>query len=196
MRSLATALFLLTAAPAWGQAFEAALLGGFATPGGLDPQAAGITKLRLDGGFTWGASAGWHFSPRLGAEVSWTRQESALSIGTARGQAEMFEVDLDQLQASLVWRFGRAQARLRPFVSAGLGAAFLSGPDLEGETKLALNLGAGLQWLPARRFGARLQARYAPTFLNDSGSDYCDPFGFCQSWLHQLELTGGVVVRF
>ena len=30
----------------------------------------------------------------------------------------------------------------------------------------------------------------------DGGSDFCDPFGFCQSWLHQLELSGGVVVRF
>ena len=196
MRALATALFLFTSAPAWGQAFEAALLGGFSTPGGLDPQAAGITKLQLDGGFTWGAGVGWRFSPRLGAKLSWMRQESALSIGTARGQAEMFAVNLDQLQASLVWRFGGAEDRLRPFAGAGLGASFLSAPGLEGETKLALNLGAGVAWLPTSRLGARLQARYAPTFLNDSGSDYCDPFGFCQSWLHQLELTGGVVVRF
>lgn len=196
MRPLATALFFFTAAPAWGQGFEVALLGGYATPGGLDPQAVGITRLQLDGGFTWGARAGWRFSPRLGAEVSWTRQESALSIGTARGQAEMFEVNLDQLQASFVYQLGSTQARLRPFVGAGLGASFLSARDLDREAKLALNLGAGVKWLPASRVGFRLQARYAPTFLNDSGSDYCDPFGFCQSWLHQLELTGGVAVRF
>jgi hypothetical protein len=29
-----------------------------------------------------------------------------------------------------------------------------------------------------------------------SSSDFCDPFGFCQDWLHQLELTAGVLVRF
>jgi hypothetical protein len=29
-----------------------------------------------------------------------------------------------------------------------------------------------------------------------SSSDFCDPFGFCQDWLHQFELTLGVVVRF
>jgi len=34
------------------------------------------------------------------------------------------------------------------------------------------------------------------TYLNDASSDFCDPFGFCQDWLHQLELTAGVVVRF
>ena len=34
------------------------------------------------------------------------------------------------------------------------------------------------------------------TYLNDASSDVCDPFGFCQDWLHQFELTAGVVVRF
>jgi hypothetical protein len=33
--------------------------------------------------------------------------------------------------------------------------------------------------------------------LDDEGSgDFCDPFGFCASWLHQLELAGGVSFRF
>jgi hypothetical protein len=41
-----------------------------------------------------------------------------------------------------------------------------------------------------------LQAKYAPTYLNDSGSDFCDPFGFCQSWLSQFELAAGVLFRF
>lgn len=189
-------LLALACAPAWGQGFEAALLGGYTTRGGLEPVAAGVTDLELEGSLTWGASLGWSLSPKLGVEASWTRQDSALVIGTDRGQAELFDVSVDRLQASLVWQLGGEQARLRPFVSAGLGAAFLGAPDLDGETKLAFNLGAGLKWLPTRRFGARLQARYVPAYLNDAGSDYCDPFGFCQSWLHQFELTGGVLVRF
>jgi hypothetical protein len=33
--------------------------------------------------------------------------------------------------------------------------------------------------------------------LNDGGSgDFCDPFGFCQGWLNQVELAGGITVRF
>jgi hypothetical protein len=42
----------------------------------------------------------------------------------------------------------------------------------------------------------RLSARYTPTYLHDASSDFCDPFGFCQDWLHQFELTAAVVVRF
>ena len=96
-----------------------------------------------------------------------------------------------------MFQLGAAEARFRPFLSAGVGAARFSATDLESETKLSFGAGAGLKWLPTSRFGARLQARYTPTYLNDSSaSDFCDPFGFCQSWLHQFELTGGVVVRF
>ena len=31
---------------------------------------------------------------------------------------------------------------------------------------------------------------------DEDAGDFCDPFGFCQGWLHQLELSGGVVLRF
>jgi hypothetical protein len=53
-----------------------------------------------------------------------------------------------------------------------------------------------LKWHPWNRIGARVQGRYLPTYLNDQDSDFFDPFGFCQSWLHQFELSGGVIFRF
>jgi hypothetical protein len=31
---------------------------------------------------------------------------------------------------------------------------------------------------------------------DEDAGDFCDPFGFCQGWLHQLEVAGGVAVRF
>jgi opacity protein-like surface antigen len=196
MKRLLTLLAFLVAAPAFSQGFEIGLVGGYTTAGGIDQKAAGIQDLELAGSFTWGASAAFFFSPRFGVEASWTRQGSELKVGTAQGSAELFDVDIDQLQGSFVYQFGGEQSRLRPFFTAGVGAAFFSATDLAGETKLSFGLGAGLKWLPARRVGARLQARYTPTHLNDTSSDFCDPFGFCQGWLHQFELSGGVVVRF
>jgi opacity protein-like surface antigen len=103
---------------------------------------------------------------------------------------------LTQLHGSAVYRFGPDNARLVPFVTAGAGAAFLSADDVEGETKFAWTLGAGLKWFVTERVGVRLQARYVPTLLNDESSDFCDPFGFCQGSLQQFELTGGVTLRF
>jgi opacity protein-like surface antigen len=119
-----------------------------------------------------------------------------VELTTAQASAEMFDVTIDQIQGSLVYQLGRADSRWRPFVCAGAGAAFFGSPDIEGEAKLALNAGAGLKWLPSKRVGVRLQARYTPTWLHDASADLCDPFGFCQNWLHQFELTAGVVVRF
>ncbi len=196
MKRLLTLLVFLAASPAFSQGFEITLVAGYTTPGGIEQKALGIQDLELAGSFTWGASAGYFFSPRIGVEASWARQGSELEIGTAQGRAELFDVRIDQLQGSFVYQLGGEGSRLRPFLTAGAGAAFFSATDLESETKLSFNIGAGLKWLPTRRVGARLQARYTPTYLNDSSSEFCDPFGFCQGWLHQFELAGGVVVRF
>jgi len=196
MKRLLALLLVLPAAPAVAQGFEASLLAGYTTKGSLEAKALGIQDVSLAGSFTWGAAVGYSLSPRYGVEVSWTRDGSGLALETADGSTELFDVDIDQLQGSFLWHFGGAEARWRPFLSLGVGAAFFSAPDLDSETKLSFGLGGGLKWLPTKRLGARLQARYNPTHLNDTSSEFCDPFGFCQGWLHQFELTGGVVVRF
>jgi hypothetical protein len=195
VKSLAV-LVLLVASPAFAQRTEVTLLGGYTTAGDIDRKALGIEELKIDGSFTWGLAAGYFLSERIGIEASWTRQQSALVIGTSSGSAELFDITLGLLQGSVVYQLGAADDALRPFALAGLGATFLGATDLEGETKLGLGLGAGVKWFPSGRVGGRVQARYVPTLLSDSDAEVCDPFGFCQGTLHQFELTGGVVVRF
>jgi hypothetical protein len=58
-------------------------------------------------------------------------------------------------------------------------------------------LDGGVKYFPWRSVGARAHVRYKPTFLKDSSSgDFCDPFGFCQGVLQQVEFAGAVVVHF
>lgn len=197
MRRPAVALLaLLPAAPAVAQQNDAALLVGYTTSGGIDMTAPGIQKLEIAGSATFGLSARHFFSRRLGAELSWTRQDSALTLGTRDGQADLFDVDVSVLQASAVYRFGWDRSVFRPFVLAGAGATFLDATDLEGETKFSLSLGGGVDWSTSERTALRVQARYLHALLDDSSSDFCDPFDFCQGSLHQFELLGGVVFRF
>ena len=196
MRRLLTVIAILSAAPAFSEGFEVTALAGYTTPGGLEHDTRTIEDLKLAGGFTWGASLGWFFSPRLGVEASWARVGSGVELSTAQASQEMFDVTIDQIQGSLVYQFGGAESHIRPFVTAGAGASIFSSTDIDTETKLSLGIGAGLKWLPSKRLGARLQATYTPTYLNDKGSDFCDPFGFCQSWLNQFELAAGVLFRF
>ena len=196
MRTILAAALLLGASPAFAQRTEVSVLGGYTTPGDIEMKAAGIEELEAGGGFTWGVEAGWFFTEHFGFEVSWVRQESAVTIGTAAGSADLFEMNATLLHGSVVYRFGADNARLVPFLSAGAGAAFLSADALEGETKFAWTLGAGLKWFASERVGVRVQARYVPTMLNDESSELCDPFGFCQGSLKQFELMGGLVLRF
>ena len=191
VKRLLAFLSVLAAAPAFSQGLEVAALGGYTTAGSLEHDARTVEDLKLKGSFTWGASVGFFFSPRLGVEASWARQESGLELTTAEASAEMFDVTIDQIQGSFVYQFGGAGARWRPFLCAGAGAAIFSSTDITSETKLALNAGAGLKWLPSKRLGARLSARYVPTYLNDASSDFCDPFGFCQDWLHPVRADRG-----
>jgi hypothetical protein len=117
-------------------------------------------------------------------------------LSTAQASQEMFDVTVNHIHGSVLYHLGEADSRIRPFLTAEAGTAIFSATDIDTETKLSLNTGAGLKWQPVQRLGARVQGKYLPSYLNGQSSDFCDPFGFCQSWLHQFELSGGVVFRF
>ena len=196
MKRLAAFVLIFTASPAFAQRWDLTALGGYTTSATIDKRTEGIEELKVKGSFTWGLVLDRDLSDHLGAEVSWAQQRSALRIGTASGSADLFDMQIARLHGSLLYRFGTDAARIRPFVFAGLGAAFLSSRDVDTETKFSWGLGAGLKWTPSKNWGARLQARYTQIRLNDSSSDVCDPFGFCQGSFHQLEMLGGLALRF
>ncbi len=193
---LPLALVAVCATPALAQRNEITLLGGYASAGSIEKRALGIEELKVKDGFTWGLEAGRSFSDHFGAEASWHEQRSAMVIGTSAGSAELFDMKLDTLQGSFVYRPGSPNPRFEGFLLAGLGATILSGAGPDTETKFSWSVGGGVKWFPHKRLGARVEARYAPTVLGGSSSDVCDPFGFCQGSLHQLELMGGLVLRF
>jgi opacity protein-like surface antigen len=189
----------LVAAPCWAQRFEVApLLGaGYTTSASIDAHAVGIDGIEIKGGFTWGGQAGYFFSKHFGAEVSWSQQETALRISTPDGSADLFDMKVGQLHGNLVYQWGSEHARLHPFALAGLGATFLSAPDLRSETRLSWAIGGGVKLRLSRTVGVRLQAIYKTTRLDDEGSaPFCDPFGFCQGALHQAEVLAGLMLRF
>jgi opacity protein-like surface antigen len=194
----ATALILLTLAqPGWAQSWEVSGLAAYTPSVALDRQAPELSGLDIRGGFTWGVQGARLFTPHWGAEVLWMQQSSALQVGAEAGTAELFTISVRQLHGNVVRDFGRADARLRPFVFAGLGATFFSADDLESETKFSFGLGGGVKYFPWKAIGVRGHFRYKPTMLNDEDAgDFCDPFGFCQGSLQQIEFSGGAVIRF
>jgi opacity protein-like surface antigen len=184
-------------APVWAQSWELSSTAGHTPSAGLDHQAPELSALDVRGGFTWGIQLERSFSPHWGAEVSWTRQSSALQLQTGDGSADLFAMTVGHLHVNAVRQFGAVDSRLRPFVFAGLGATFLSADELPSETKLSFALGGGVKYFPWTRIGVRGSFRYKPTLLKDEGAaPFCDPFGFCQGTLQQIEFAAGAIVRF
>jgi opacity protein-like surface antigen len=185
------------AAPVSAQSWELSGLAAYTPSADLSNQAPELSDVKIGGGFTWGIQGARLFGSRWGAEVLWTRQESALGVGTEAGSSSLFTMTIAQLHGDVVYHLGSSDAPLRPFVFGGLGATFFSADDLESETKFSLNLGGGVKYFPWNAIGIRAHFRYKPTMMNDEeAADFCDPFGFCQGVLSQIEFGGGVVVRF
>jgi opacity protein-like surface antigen len=196
--AFAAAIALLAiSVPARAQSWEVSGLAAFTPSAGLDNQAPELSELDIAGGFTWGIQGARLFGPRWGAEVLWTQQGSALVVGTEAGSTDLFTMTIRQLHGDVVYHLGAADARLRPFVFGGLGATFFSADDLDSETKFSFGLGAGVKYFRWESIGIRAHFRYKPTMLNDEDAGrFCDPFGFCQGTLSQIEFAGGAVVRF
>ncbi len=194
---VAALALLLASVPARAQSWEVSGLAAYTPSAGLDNRAPELSELNIAGGFTWGIQGARLFGPRWAAEVLWTHQGSALTVGTEAGLTDLFMMTIRQLHGDVLYHFGAADVKLRPFVFGGLGTTFFSADDLDSETKFSFGLGAGVKYFRWESIGIRAHFRYKLTRLNDEdAADFCDPFGFCQSALSQLEFAGGAVLRF
>lgn len=188
---------LSISAGASAQSWELGGVAGFTPSVSLEQQAPELSDLRIRGGFTWGIEATHFFTPNWGAEVIWQQQASALEAETPGGAADLYRLTMAQLQADVVYQFGDAAARWKPFVFGGAGATFFAAKDLESSTKPSFGFGGGVKYFPWATIGLRAQFRYKPTLLNDDNNTaICEPFGYCQGSLRPIELTAGVIIRF
>ena len=183
--------------PARAQSWEVSGLAGSTPSVDLEHRAPELSDLAIRGGFTWGVQAARVLTSAWAVEALWMQQAAALEAGTLAGTGDLFTMTVSQLQGNAVYHLGRADSRLRPFLFAGLGATFFRADDLESETKLSFGFGGGVKYFAWSHVGVRGHVRYKPTMLDDEeAGDFCDPFGFCQRTLNQIEVAAAVVVRF
>ena len=190
-------VLLLGAAPASAQSWEVSGLFGITPSAPIDRQAPELDELEMQEGFTWGAQVARFFTRHIGAEALWTEQSSGLELSTASGDATLFTSSISQLHGNVVYRFMAANARLQPFAFAGVGSTFFRAQNLQSETRFSWDVGGGVTYFRWDWLGIRGHFRYKPTSLDDESSgDFCDPFGFCQDTLQQVEIAVGGVLRF
>jgi len=194
---LVFALGVAFASPVRAQSWEIAAMTGYVMPSDFDDVAREVDSAGIAGGLTYGVAGGYMFTPHWGAEVSWNAQSTAYQVEVNDVAADLFSMTIHQVQGNLVYQFGRSGSRVQPFAFAGAGSAFFVATDIPMETHFSMGVGGGVKVFPWNGIGLRAQLRYRPTWLNDKdAADFCDPFGFCQSMLRQLEVSGGVTFRF
>jgi opacity protein-like surface antigen len=177
--------------------WDLSAMAGYALPVELDHVARGVDSTSIDGGPSWQFAVGRNFNRRWGVEVLWTEQFTGYSVESNGTSGRIFDMSILQLHGNLLYGFGAEGSRLQPYALVGLGSTFFTSPDLQDETKVSMGFGAGLKFFLRKEIGVRGQFRYKSHFLNDAQStDFCDPFGFCQSTLGQFEFAGGVTFRF
>ena len=198
MRCVCAMLLVLAAIPAYAQqSFEVAPLIGYTTAAGLDQTADDVDDLTIDDALTLGARTAYFFMPNLAVEALWTYQSTSVSVSSGGREAALLDMTANHVFGNLVYHFADRQARWRPFVFGGAGAALYVSDGLDSEGKFTWDVGGGAQWWMRDGFGIEGRAGLTSTIMGGSENDeFCGPFTFCQGSVTQFSVLVGGVLRF
>jgi hypothetical protein len=124
------------------------------------------------------------------------------------GPGTLFHLEIDQIHCDFVHHYRLTGSKALPFVMAGLGATRYyadAGSRRHSRTYFSFALGGGIKYFFSSHFGLRGEARWSPTLLSASGSDFWCSIGGAgadcvikleTALQQQLDLTGGIVIPF
>lgn len=218
--SLVLASTLLIAAPAAAQRVEAGMSIGYGTSEGITSDQRPLLgqvydTLDVDSGFAFNFNIGYFFTDKLEAEFLFARQNSRLQAdGPSATKAPISELAVYNYMGNIVYNWGERDAKMRPFVFAGIGATQYSFGEFllpvagapvaidESKSRFASNWGGGVKFYFTPNVGAKVMGRWTPTYLkSDPAGLWCDPFYGCwqlvdNQYSNQFETSFGVTVRF
>jgi len=208
--------------PALAQRVEASVEGGYTTSEGIKASeqrlilGAVYQDLDVTSGGSWGFTAGAFVTPNVELEFLWQRQMSTLEASNPAPALKLADANVDNYHGNVVYNFGTAESRVRPFILGGLGATRYSPGDLndsiphvdpltsiDSATKFSSTWGGGVKVYPSPHVGLKLSLRWTPTYIKtDTDGLWCDPFyGTCwvvgdPDYSNQLQFSGGITFRF
>ncbi|MFO7594027.1 MAG: hypothetical protein R6X15_08310 [Pseudomonadota bacterium] len=133
-------------------------------------------------------------------ELLYSRQKTRLRDSSAVADESLSSLDVHYLHLGGTV-LSEPVADWQGFISGGLGFTHFSPlpSGVDSETRASMSIGLGTRWMPTRRVGLRLEARWYGTLFNSSTSIFCS--GGCEmrvsgDLLSQYSVMGGVVFRF
>jgi hypothetical protein len=183
--------------------FELTPYGGYRV-GGTFEDAENEATVELDNN----ASFGLIFNIRQAANTQWeiiySRQSTQVDTSALGIPEQSLDVDVHYFQGGGTYQ-GSSDS-VRPYLAATIGGTYIE-PGLssfESDVFWSFSLGAGLNLMPTKRLGVRLEARAFATLLDSNTDLFCasGPAGAgCAisidgNMLWQVEAFAGVVFRF
>jgi hypothetical protein len=207
-RLLATSLLVIVPAAARAQTVEITPVigyrvgGSFSATAGADPAAPAVDYDVDDAG-----SFGVHLALRVArdgeVELLYSRQDTRLATDGLFTGEPLFDLALETWQAGGNYLFAEEDARVRPYIGAGLGVTrLLPRPaPLQDETRFSASFAGGVKVRLARHLGLRVEARGFFTVLEGDRRTFCASGEGCLvhasgSDISQAEVRAGLALRF
>jgi opacity protein-like surface antigen len=155
---------------------------------------------------SFGLGFGFFVNHQAEIEFAWNHQPTKLEV-TGTGATLSGNISVDTYHGNFVYNAGEEDAKLRPYISIGLGAsnfgdASFPAKTIPGSTKFSWALGAGVKVYPSPHIGFRAGVRWVPTYIKtDAAGWWCDPYWGCApvgnvQYANQFEMSGGLTFRF
>lgn len=159
---------------------------------------------------SWGFTLGVFLTQHLEVEFLFDREASTLQVeGTS--QVDVGDLGIGNYHGVVSYNFGAESRLVRFYAFGGAGVTTYSSltftarngesRTIDGGTKLSGTMGGGVK-IYRGQFGARLEARFTPTYIKSTDDGWwCDPYWGCYTleqahYAKQFELSGGVTARF
>jgi opacity protein-like surface antigen len=119
------------------------------------------------------------------------------------GQAYLTSADIDNYEFNVAYNFKPPDARMKPFISAGLGFTHwrpTSVLPVDSHT-FSYNIGGGVKYFFTSHVGLRAEVRWIPSRTTPQLAEYCSIYYGCGTSLvyshaQQGAVNGGIILRF
>ncbi|HWG57952.1 MAG TPA: porin family protein [Candidatus Acidoferrales bacterium] len=191
-------------------AIEVTPFGGVRFGGVIDINTADVDYLPIHSSSNFGATIDYTVWPGFQAELLWSEQPTFLSIHSiSSGETiHLSSANLNTYNVGFLYQFRPAEAKLHPYIAAGIGVTHFSAGQLTGKNflnfsnRLSYNFGLGAKYYFNDHFGIRVESRWLPSRTTAGTGQYCDPFsGFCSpvrtnNHAEQGSADIGLIIRF
>ena len=171
-------------------------------------------SIHVNSSYNYGAAFAVNLNELDAIEALWQRQPTKGRLPAefippnSSGNLPTFDLKMDQYHCNFLHHYKIADPRAMPYVMAGLGATvYHANRDMRSVSRayFSFALGGGIKYFLTDHFGIRGEARWSPTLISASDSEFWCSIGGAgaacvinlkASLQHQIDVTGGIVFRF